>query len=81
MIVVNIIAEYKRITVRSGDEHFCVFCTAESLEERHEDVLNWAYRLAERLHWRNYDVAITQASELQATDRMPALFEHRYPAS
>lgn len=70
---------YQRITIQSGEDHFSVFCTQESLEHRRDEVLLWADRLARRLHWRTYETTISPASVREATKRPHALFEHRFP--
>lgn len=71
---------YQRITITSGDHYFSVYCTQDSLENRRDDVVKWADDLARRLHWRSYETTIDPASESEATKRIHALFENRFPA-
>lgn len=72
--------DYQRITLQSGEEYFSLFCTQYSLEHRRDEVLLWADQLARRMHWRQYQSTISPASEQEATERLHALFEHRFPA-
>lgn len=72
--------DYQRITLQSGDEYFSVFCTQDSLEHRRDEVLLWADKLARRMHWQQYQSTVSPASKQEATERLHALFEHRFPA-
>lgn len=71
---------YQRIKICSGEHHFSLFCTQDSLEHRRDEILLWAETLARRLHWREYEITISPASTREATERVHALFEHRFPA-
>lgn len=68
-------AEYKRITVRQGDDYFSVYCTDHSLTFRKDEVMQWTNRLAGRLHWTEFRIAVTTTSKESATQRPNALFE------
>jgi len=72
-------ANYQKITVKSGEDSFSVFCTQDSLEHRRDEVLLWADKLARRLHWRQYETTVSPASSREATERVHSLFEHRFP--
>ena len=73
------VENYQRIKIQSGYDHFCVFCTQDSLDHRQEEVTRWTRQLASRLRWRTYETTISSASTQEATERMHALFEHRFP--
>lgn len=72
--------KYHRITVQSGEDSFSVFCTEDSLEHRRDEAELWAGRLALRLYWLQYEITISTASKREATERIHALFDHRFPA-
>ena len=73
-----IVENYQRIKIQSGDYHFCVFCTQNSLDHRKEEITQWTRQLARRLRWRAYETTISSASTQEATERIHALFEHRF---
>ncbi len=77
----KVTANYQRITIRSGERFFLLYCTQGSLEHRRDEVLLWADRLARQLHWKVYETTIASASEAKATERKHALFEYWIPAS
>lgn len=70
---------YRRITVRAEGQHFSVYCTKHSWEQRNEAVIQWINHLAHRLHWKHFELETTDASVQEATKREHALFDHRYP--
>lgn len=70
---------YQRITIHSGKDNFSIFCTQDNLEQRRDEVLLWADKLARRLDWFQYETTISHASKREATERIHALFEHRFP--
>ena len=71
--------QYQKITVRSGEHYFSVFCTEKNLQLRRDEVLRWVDRLARRVHWITYDTTMVSATTAEATEREHALFETRYP--
>lgn len=70
---------YSKIIVTSGEHYFSFFCSDESLEKRHDEIMLWADKLATRLRWQIYDTSICPASEVEATKRPHALFDYRFP--
>lgn len=70
--------QYRKITVRSGELDFSVYCTQDSWENNHDHVMQWVRSLARRLQWEDYKIAATRTTELKATERPHALFETRF---
>ena len=69
---------YRRIILRFEGNHFSLYCTQYSLENRRDIVDKWIAQLAVKLNWADYAVLITGASKEQAHERQLVLFENRF---
>ena len=74
-------ANYQRLTIRSGDCYFSLFCTQHSLDHRLDEVVLWADSLARHLHWRMYETTLSSATAAESMERPQALFDHRFPVA
>ena len=72
-------ARFQKLTIRSGERYFYLFCTRYSLEHQRDEVFQWADQLARQLCWRIYETTISSASRREANERKHALFEYRFP--